>query len=171
MLIAALLCPGPSLAKWPDETFAAYSIRVGVNRGILRYPCTAWAALDGKSIHRIMAGEPVPPSTEPERIPDPIPLYTDSQAITDYRKVWDARFPVVKIPHTGFSCIAGLHVCQLLGATEIDVYGADWTTEPDFDGKTLIGTVRSLDRWKREARAWEKAIELMKLKVNRKQWA
>ncbi len=43
--------------------------------------------------------------------------------------------------------IAGLHVCQLLGATEIDVYGADWTQEPDFDGKELVGTVRTLDRW------------------------
>jgi hypothetical protein len=101
----------------------------------------------------------------------PLPLYTDQIAFTEYGGTWNKEFPVKIIPHTGFSCIAGLHVCQLLGATEIDVYGADWTQQPDFDGKELIGTVRSQDRWRREAKAWQMAIELMKLKVNRKQWA
>lgn len=163
MSIACLICPGPSVANWPDETFAAYSVRVGVNRGVMRYPCTAWAALDGKSIQRMMR--------EDNNRLAPLPLYTDQIALADYGATWRIEFPVTVIPHTGFSAIAGLHVCQLLGANEIDVYGADWTTAPDFDGKELVGTVRSLDRWKREARAWDAAIELMKLKVTRYQWA
>lgn len=119
-----------------------------------------------------MNGEPVPPSTEPEPIPDPLPLYTDSQAIADYGKVWNPAFPIVKVEHAGMSAITALHVCKLLGATEIDVYGADWQADaPDYDGKTLIGTVRSHDRFRREEKAWNAMIELLQIKVNRKQWA
>jgi hypothetical protein len=124
----ALLCPGPSLADRLDAVFAAYPLRVAVNRAVLRYPCSAWVALDWKSITLI----------DP---PNPVPLYTDRVARETLKGRWPRldEFEIHEIEHRGLSAVSALHVAHSLGATSIDVYGADWTQAPDSTAWNWLG--------------------------------
>lgn len=152
----ALLCPGPSLASWPDDTFAAYPLRIAVNRAVLRYPCHAWVMLDWKSITRI-EDAPV------------IPLYTCLQSHHALRGRWTrfAEFDIRNTEHRGKTAISALFVAKELGATSIDVFGADWTDAPDFDGVTLVGTERHAARWEKESQQWADAVVTLGIPVVR----
>lgn len=153
----ALLCPGPSLATWPVETFAAYDLRMAVNRAILYAPCEAWTALDWKTVCR-------------HSDPRPCILFTDKDCADTLRSKWAryGEFDVRIRPRRGvYSAINALHNCADLGARTIDVYGADWTTEPDFDGRDIPGTIRDANRWAGERAQWDEAIAQLQLEVKR----
>ena len=152
----ALLCPGPSLADW--KRFDDYNLIVAVNRAVLHVErVDAWVALDWKSITRIDA--------------KPCTLYTCPSSTETLRP---ARWPRVRefdvrpTQHRGKTAISALYVAKELGATRIDVFGADWTDQPDFDGVSLVGTERGADRWRDEARAWIAACEELAIAIVRK---
>ena len=47
-------------------------------------------------------------------------------------------------------------LAHYLGAKRVDVYGADWTDEPDFDGVSVTGNRRDAERWRQERDIWHK---------------
>jgi hypothetical protein len=51
---------------------------------------------------------------------------------------------------------ASIALAAHLGADRVDVYGADWTNEPDFDGYRPTEMYRTLERWARERAAWSR---------------
>lgn len=72
-----------------------------------------------------------------------------------------------------FSATAALIVAAHLGGKTIDVYGADWTDEPDFDGKSinLNPHERNEARWKTERQIWVAVVNYLAtegVEVNRK---
>lgn len=66
-----------------------------------------------------------------------------------------------------FSATAGLYLARQLGARTVNVYGADWTDEPDFDGVAMEGNRRNQERWGEERRIWHDLIEHLGLTVHR----
>jgi hypothetical protein len=152
---AALLCPGPSLARTFDDAFAG--LRVGVNRAATAYRCDWFAALDYPTIrdyHAQVLGEPK--------------LLTRSQTWVDVHR--QCRFDSATIAEDLVSPVpsrelltatAALVLLGSLGVQAVNVYGADWTPDaPDFDGKAT-GENRSAERFVREAVQWGQIVEWM----------
>lgn len=156
---AAILCPGPSLAKWPDAMLSAYPLRIAVNRGVHRVPCTHWVMAD------LNPFEKDPPAKLP-------PVWTSENIISHFPKGSATAYETLGNRHPflvntyspdgvvdwrSFSSTAALIVAAHLGATRIDVYGADWTNEPDFDGKSINQGPheRDAERWKNERQIWD----------------
>jgi hypothetical protein len=157
----ALLCPGPSLANLTEAPKA--DVTIGVNRAACRFPCQWWAATDYPLIrdwqHAVL-GDPR--------------LLTKRQTWIDLRhrlkfsdvllldsleclvKGWDVK-----------TATASLVLAGTLGATRIDVYGADWTDAPDFDGTTVVGTDRGAQRWDEERATWNAVIAHLGIPVKR----
>lgn len=154
----ALLTPGPSLCTWAFDTFAPYDLRVGVNRAVLYAFCDAWVAMDWKLIARHAPAVP-------------LTIYTDKVAaehLTESRFPRLHEFPVIVVERRGvFSAVNALHICKDLGATAIDVYGADWTDQPDFDGTTVVGSKRDAERWTAERAAWDATVNQLGIEVKR----
>jgi hypothetical protein len=156
---AAILCPGPSLAKWPDSMLMAYPLRIAVNRAVHRAPCTQWVMADLNPFTQD------PPAT-------PLPIWTSESIVGFYPpglatayETLGQRHPFLVNTYSpdgvvdwrSFSSTAALIVAAHLGAEVIDVYGADWTNEPDFDGKSINQGPheRAPERWKAERQIWD----------------
>jgi len=156
---AAILCPGPSLAKWPDEMLMAYPLRIAVNRGVHRVRATHWVMADLNPFEKDRPAE-LPPIWTSESIVG----YFPPGSATAYETLGE-RFPFLvntyspdgTVDWRSFSATAALVVAAALGAKVIDVYGADWTNEPDFDGKSINLSVieRLPERWKTECQIWD----------------
>ena len=58
---AAILCPGPSLARVTREFLAGegYGLVIGVNRAVQALPCDAWVMLDDHTFEMGMSGNGV----------------------------------------------------------------------------------------------------------------
>ncbi len=57
---------------------------------------------------------------------------------------------------TIYTATASLALAAHLGATQIDVYGADWEPDaPDWDGVMLASNTRHADRWAQERVLWD----------------
>ena len=78
-------------------------------------------------------------------------------ALTTIRLVEDIECPVrlwdVK------TATAALGLLATTGVSRIDVYGADWTDQPDFDGHIEVGCDRSAERWKQERETWGEMVD------------
>lgn len=160
---ANLLCPGPSLRSWVDaELYSAEAI-VGVNRAVLRVPCTDWVFLDSNVYQQF----------RPE---NPCAIWSNENTIHNCKGMaghhhWHPveslfdRFPQrLQIVEDSFaswcmySATSALVVCAALGATQIEVYGADWTDEPDFDGVRMEECRRDKERWESEIPLWKAIV-------------
>lgn len=154
-----VLCPGPSLVR----TFAGFGgLTIGVNRAAIAYGCDWWAALDSPLI---IDGEQ--PSGSPR-------LFTSRETfdrLVRNRSPWADRMGAVAddlLPPEWriFTAPAALALAAYLGATRIDVYGADWTDAADFDGVTPTSD-RSTARWAREIPIWAAVVEWLGVRGTR----
>lgn len=144
---AVVLCPGESLRLM--DRLPQCDMSIGVNRAALAFRVDWFAASDYPMIRNHIESLPGTPS-----------LLTLRQTEIDLRNRL-SRFPRV--------CIAESLPCPLkhpktmmlavllafsLGATTIDVYGADWTGTRDYDG-VEAGENRTPDRWDAERHDWD----------------
>ncbi len=150
---AAICCPGPSL-NLLDAPPAA-DILIGVNRAILRFPCQWLAAMDYTTVKQLHREGATMPS-----------LFTREQTWADVKHKF-GPFPqfittdqiAIPVRRWAFKTApAALVLAAHLGATSIDVFGADWTNEPDFDGQLIDGTQRDEARWNDEAGIWNDVV-------------
>lgn len=138
---------------------------IGVNRAAILFPCTVWACCDLPAIeqwHEQVLGTPL--------------LIAGMEAIDNLRdrkrangeagEFWRGRQfdrrVMLDCPHVldwvMFSATTALVYAGYIGATEIDVYGADWAPDaPDCDG-VAAGKNRSAARFELEAAIWTNRI-------------
>lgn len=149
-MIAAVLCPGPSLVRtWPQPA----DVVLAVNRAAIAFPSDYWVALDYPLIR--------------EHTPIGSPALVTQQATFDslaQRKQNPKTVVLVeslfdfyprKMGWTRLTFSVAVVFAAYLGATAINVYGADWTSEPDFDGVQLESNQRHADRWVKEKALWD----------------
>lgn len=152
---AALLCPGPSLAKTFDPGFSG--LRVGVNYAAVGYPCDVWAAPDYPMVrdnHAKVLGTPKWLTRRQTAIDIGKRVrFTDVVHTEDLSCPWK--------PFTLKTATCAMVLLATLGATDVKVYGADWKPDaPDFDG-VQRGEDRSAERFRVEREIWEKVVEWM----------
>jgi hypothetical protein len=150
---AIILCPGPSLA-----TYAAHSadLVIGVNRAALAHECNVWATLDYPMIRDNadkLLGRPNL-LTRRQTLIDIARRPARLQRFAEVRMVDDLDdFCPPTLGYGRFSSAAALIYAAERGATQIDVYGADWAGTADFDGVNA-GENRGAARWQAEAELW-----------------
>lgn len=157
-MTAIVLCPGPSLAK-VSPPFSALTI--GVNRAVLAHSCDWWVYKDWQ-LWRDYSGECLgdPSICTLREVLERFGL--EGQAIESL------ICPVDK--WSLFTAPVALVLAATIGAKRIDVYGADWTDEPDYDGVIAAGCRRDEDRWKQEREIWTGVVDWLKgggITVNR----
>jgi hypothetical protein len=144
---AVLFAPGPSLSRAPAEIPA--DVAIGVNRAAIARGVGFWVCLDSPALKRfspLIRGKPrllTRAENRPKHTAMPGPTVEEVQA-------W---CPSVEVTH--YSAVAGLALAGWLGATDVTVYGADWTDAADFDGYRCPDANRDAARWDRERRHWE----------------
>lgn len=102
----------------------------------------------------------IPPIWTSESIVDKFPPGTATAYETlrnEHEFLVNTYSPDGTVDWRSFSATAALIVAAHLGAKVIDVYGADWTNQPDFDGKSinLAPHERAPERWKEERQIWD----------------
>lgn len=145
----AVLCPGPSLPR----TFKhdqPYDVLIGVNRAVLFTSCDWLASFDASTV-KALATPGMKVFTRASCLPQDETL----EAVA----VW---YPCVKLSDAGmFTACGALLLAAALGANDIDVYGADWSDAPDFDGRHSEGDWRVAERWRRERVVWDKITRVL----------
>ena len=153
----ALLCPGPSLARTFPACAGGYDLVLAVNHAVLIARADWWVFADWTLFTQC----------DPDYAPR---VFTTTSAVrgiercsleTRFKRhceplLFEDRWPEYpgELGWTLWSACAGLVLGAHLGATYIDVYGADWTCEPDWDGTQLVGNNRGDIRWRQERVCW-----------------
>jgi hypothetical protein len=146
-MLAAILCPGPSLTRTFDTDFGG--LRIGVNRAVTAFACDWMAAIDW----------PLCRDWYPRALGKPA-LFSRAETADSFpesrTKSLESLFIFcpIALGWTNYSATAAIVLAAALGATQIDVYGADWTDEKDFDGVSIDGTDRTESRWAKERYIW-----------------
>ncbi|HSZ58519.1 MAG TPA: hypothetical protein VK797_22825 [Tepidisphaeraceae bacterium] len=159
---AAILCPGTSLSATSPIGFGADVIVIAVNRASAFFPADVWAAGD----YPLIEAERAHVRGMPE-------LLTTEGAIEHLRqtdKPWPWRvLPSFESldPHCQgaggvpqwrvFTAIAACVYAEFIGCKRIEVFGADWQGEADFDGVKAGGN-RSPERWRLERNIFENLL-------------
>lgn len=122
-----LLCPGPSLEKFPGSD----TVKIGVNRAAVMRPCDWWCASDYPLIRDYdPIGKPRLFTNEnkvnrPER-------FSEILFKEQIWKLWPS------LPENGpwslFTAPSALILAAYLGATDIQVWGCDFKGTSDADG-------------------------------------
>lgn len=144
----ALLCCGPSLGRtWPPAR-NRYDAVIAVNRAAL-LGCDYWACLDSPMLRRFDDLVPAKPRllTRAEYRPR-----FSSRAGWTVEQLAE-RCPVPKF--ADYSATAGLVLAGHIGATAVDVFGADWTPEPPAP----FAENRSAERFAREREIWDAVVK------------
>jgi hypothetical protein len=153
---ASLLCPGPSLGTYTADAFDEYPLRIGVNRAVTRFACHWWAALDAPVVHKHGA--------EAVGKPRVFTLASRASELVGWQvatlESLERYCPAIT-RWGSFTAPAALVLAGSLGATQIDVFGADWTNQPDFDGHNDPDAYRDENRWGRERVLWSKVCEFL----------
>jgi hypothetical protein len=151
-MTAALLCPGPSLVKVRVDDLAHYQIKIGVNRSVSEFECDWWAFKDYT----------VFPAVHPLGKPKIFTTVVCAETSALHGKPFYVNLTLDSIqdefPPGGwpiYTSLCALTLAAHLGATQIDVYGADWTDAPDWDGVSLRSNERHADRWAQERMLWD----------------
>lgn len=162
---AALLCPGPSLTQTYPPAAGRHDVNIGVNRAVLAFRCHWWAFVDWQTY--IETGRQA------------CRTFVSRTADRELRRrtgdfTPDLTFESIDLDRTRnsirwgmFSATAALFLASHLGATSVDVYGADWTNEPDYDGHRTERDRRTVERWADERIVWDRTIEHLGLSVTR----
>jgi hypothetical protein len=153
-MTGALLCPGPSLARLREPPRAG--LTVAVNRAATLFRCDWWAAADlplvetwGDSVR----GDPLLFTKRDTRAS--LARRGSPWAACAARCCEDLACPVPRFDL--FTAPAALVLMAVKGCRRIDVYGADWTPGPDFDG-VAAGENRSAERWAVERGIWDAVV-------------
>lgn len=149
-MTTAILCPGPSLLK----TFSGHKgLTIGVNRAATVFSCDIWAALDFPLIvsqrQHVLGTSAVMTCRETRRSLECRKIQYSWHIVED---LFD--YCPHSMRYCGFSATSALILAAKLGATQINVYGADWTDAPDFDGYSHPGMTRNETRWNNERKIW-----------------
>jgi hypothetical protein len=169
-MIAAILCPGPSLNRWADDF---EGLTIAVNRGAIAFSCDVWACGDYPLIWAI-AGQVLRAGS----------LLTSGIAGEWLRKnsstwrgetiEWEGLADFAQVKNWDFTTgTAALTFAISRGATKIITAGVDFSGEKDFDGaegfiesKAAGGSDsfikfgnRSNERWKQEKAIWDLLLE------------
>jgi len=139
---------------------------VGVNRAVLRVPCTWWVCLDAHTADWVFdQGGPV---IHPAGI---------AASLAVYREI-GSRHPVVghwgHVEHTALempratvswrkfsASVALVLAAKHLAAASIDCYGVAWDGEMDFDGFKHDRQRRDADRWAEDKHVWRATAGLL----------
>jgi hypothetical protein len=194
---AAILCPGPSVNDFPRH-WRDYDLRLGVNRTPLCFAVDWWVATDDRILKTFR------PPYVPKLFTQKETEYRLSKQ-PDFRikptMLYESLFD--EFPNTGHWCeVHGLteserRCCELggkhnwsflsataalvlaahLGATQIDIFGADWKGTGDWDGFEYdypgeeAHRTRNAERWEtREKPCWNRWVAKLKargIEVNR----
>lgn len=130
----AVLCPGKSIETFKPD---GYDKVIGVNRAVAFSACDFWMCLDDpKQVVATLEGGPGAVKGRP--VVDQWPKQLKAlEARCDHQIEWRKH-----------SSIAAIGVAVLKGATEIDVYGMDWSGDQDWTGKRYGS--RDENRWNDE---------------------
>ena len=148
-MLAHLLCPGPSLSVYRQPE--PRPLTIAVNRAALAYECDWWAAVDYPMVkhnRRHVLGAPA--------------LCSARQQFEKFREqhgccIEDGLWPKWRMPginptaYSLYSFSAAMVLALQLGATRLEVFGADWRGTADYDG-AQAGENRSDQRWENESR-------------------
>ncbi len=164
-MIAALLCPGPSLAETciSDAALKVFDVVIAVNRAIMLRPSLErlvhWHACgDWDTLYSIPAKPTVGVCTQR----DVVRITKEGQHAPLYAGlVWEAWEDLGVSP--GYSTIAGIALAAKLQAEHLVIFGDDKNGLLDWDG--TAGRLRNDDRWARERQLQERAIAKLKLDV------
>lgn len=153
---AAILCPGPSIERFPGRDAGRFSILIGVNRAVQRVYCDYWSMLDGDLTFGIAAN----PIGFPTILCD-YNLWRKVQKLHPERSekhahvaTQDITIPKRPIKWHTWSATAAIALAVHLGARDIECWGMDWTGVKDFDGYSHALSDRSESRWNREAQCY-----------------
>lgn len=163
-MTVAILCPGPSLEKCGA---LSADVTIGVNRAASFVRCDYVAAVDYPVIEKWGDGFGDAKWLTNQSSFDHLarqdhPFARRETVTTDWlrRNYYDTR----DFPWTIFSFTSALVFAAYLGATEVDIYGADWAGESDWDG--VAGAEpgkRNDDRWRGERALFEKVKAWMEV--------
>lgn len=160
---AALACPGPSLlATFPHGR--KFDCVAAVNRAVHAVTSDWWVFVDWQvyeqyrpqTCPRIFTTE-----TAAEHLERHVGPQWAAERVTLTPEAHD-YLPPDAMPWATFSAVAGLVLLGWQGATRIDVYGADWTDAPDYDGHSAPSNRRTEDRWRSEIQLWQNAVAWLK---------
>ena len=163
----AVVCPGPGAAVISGSELD-YSDVVGVNRAVLRVPCTWWVCLDAHTADWVFAeGGPV---IVPAGIVASLAVYREiasrHPAVSGWGHVEHTApaldMPRARVSWRKFSASVALVVAaKHLAAASIDCYGVAWDGELDFDGFKHDRQRRDADRWAEDERVWRATAGLL----------
>lgn len=161
-MIAAVLSPGPSLARWTDDDIPGL-LRVGVNRAVHYLQCDVWCCGDDR-LYREYPVDYAPRISTSEETIRRLKLADTSNCI-----IWERLFTTyTPASHWMiYSFTAALVTAASLGATDIRVYGCDWAGVEDFDGHKYTFTgepaevTRTDKRWENERRFYFETTQML----------
>ncbi len=145
---AIVLSPGPSLVSYAP---IPADLTIGVNRAATLHSVDAWSCGDTPMVLR----------TQEQVIGSPILIcpQVTMDAFVDHKFQWRGETftstKMVEFMHPGevnwpwCSFLIGCLYAAYRGATEIEVFGADWHGKLDWDN-TAAGMNRGEDRWREE---------------------
>ncbi len=162
---AAVLCPGPSLARLAALPIA--DLTVAVNRAALWWPCDAWSCVDWTSETPAGPGGIRAWADAVIGVPLLVSIADSLVALERHRIPWrglsiaaETIDTIKGIDPVGrwrwFSATVAIVYTAHAGARAIDVYGADMAGTADADG-ARAGSDRTDDRWNKERRRWDEA--------------
>jgi hypothetical protein len=163
---AAILCPGPSLARalplLADGRAGEYALTLAINRAAAAWPADFWVMLDAATFGQCEPqGEPriVTDAAEWVRV-----LETHPEAARFRVLFEDGIDPAPpSINWFNYSSIAAAVLAKSEGATEIVLFGNDLAGIADWDGVTDVGQPRNRcdARWAKERAIWQDVGEWM----------
>ncbi len=167
-MTAAILCPGPSLTKTFPGRQGDYDVKIGVNRApIILYPlgvqCDWRSSKDWKQFTDYPAPYPLSIFTA-RATADDLEKHGHGGILSSVHRLFfddlTDKYPIADMAlWTLYSATAAIVLAAHLGATDIDVFGADFTNTPDADGVNVIGCDRDEARWDRERLRGRKMVE------------
>lgn len=154
---AAILCPGPSIAKtWKPEMADEFDVVLGVNRAAM-LGCDWWVSGDWMYLKSVIATPRVGFCT----IRDVVRILIDGSLIPRLTPITAVQCIAWEdLPfQRSYSVVAALGLSCHLGATEVTVFGDDKEGAADFDG--TIGENRGDSRWEEEISCMNAGIEFL----------
>jgi len=165
-MIAAILCPGPSLAETcpPDDGLRSFDLVIAVNRAIMLRPGIEryihWHACgDWDTLYAIRSKPTVGVCSQR----DVARITKGGMHASMYAHLrWEAWEDLGVSP--GYSTISALALAHRLGEKTVMVFGDDKQGMKDWDGTS--GRDRKEERWAKERALQDRAVEKLGLKVS-----
>jgi hypothetical protein len=142
---------------------------IGVNRAVCHYECDWSAMLDFKTFGEILKTHPdsnvggflgspglLVPEVDGRRILEKYEEARRMEPVLSMNRVAKER-GLLGVPWT---MNVATQVAWVLGATKVDVFGADWKGDRDVDGFRAVGD-RSGLRWKKEHNVFRKVQQFL----------